>query len=543
MDDRYHSVNGLKYDLLQVAKFLGEGDEDKIRNYKIGMKDVSSFFILPSKTVGRAQENEKIFNIIENLHRHQQTLEKKADAHALYSISSNLSAPETRVDSIELVDGSSDSGSLSVRDSRSNSLATPAYLGTDPPTLAGKAGMNAMLNRTITEPRSNSWDSDRESHVSNAVSGTSSSDTLGPLPRQRGSQKIRRRGRCEVICLLGPQGVGKTHLIKTIQPTIRRRGYFSLGRFDRARPTPFEPLLKVMASLFRQIFSEKDVSTSYHEMIRTNVRPIWNALHGMLDLPETLLNFQINTSKPHEGSGATKPSSDVVSNHSALSNSTAPADFLRGPASTRSLRFINTYLEVLRLMCLGKMICICLDDIHAADEESTELILNIVKSRVPVVLVLASRQDGLLPIHVKRVLDIEHAYTIELHNLREKEVFDYVAATLSQSVENAVPLAAVVYEKSAGNPFLMKEILHNCYQKDCLWYDWRSSGWQFDLDRVFYRIHFPPARFANHIIHHEALTRNVSSLTRDPCLGFSHRQQFFLRANSKAAGWRISVQQ
>ena len=485
MDDRYHSINGLKYDLLQIAKFLGEGDEDRIKKYEIGMKDVSSFFILPSKTVGRDQENEKIFKIIEKLHSHQQTMEKKAHAHALYSISSNLSSSDARMDTIEFVDGSSDSGSLSVKDSRSNSIAASARFGTESPTFAGKAGMIPMSNRNVTEPRNNSWESDRESHISNAVSGTSSHDTLGPIPRRRGSHKFRRRGRCEVICLLGPQGVGKTHLIKTIQPTIRRRGYFSLGRFDRARPTPFEPMLKVMASLFRQIFSERDVSTSYHEMIRNNVRPIWTVLHGMLDLPETLLNFQINSSKPREERSTAGPNSDTASNHSAPSNNANTADFLRGPASTRSLRFINTYLDVLRLMCLGKMICICLDDIHAADEESTELILNIVKSKVPVVLVLASRQEGSVPRHVTRVLEIEHAHRIELSNLREKEVFEYVAATLFQSVEDAVPLAAVVYEKCAGNPFFMREILQTCYQKDCLWYDWRSSEWHFDLDLVF----------------------------------------------------------
>jgi signal transduction histidine kinase/predicted ATPase/CheY-like chemotaxis protein len=485
MDDRYHSVNGLKYDLLQIAKFLGEGDEEKIRNYKIGMKDVSSFFILPSKTVGRDQENDKIFKIIEKLHVHQQTLEKKAHAHALYSTSSNLSSLDTRIDSTEYADGSSDSGSLNAKDSRSNSLAHPAHFGYESPTLAGKASMVSMLSRTVTEARTNSLESDRDSHVSNALSGTSSHDTVGPMPRRKGSHRFRRRGRSEVICLLGAPGVGKTHLIKTIQPTIRRRGYFSLGRFDRARPTPFEPMLKVMASLFRQIFSEKDVSTSYHEMIRNNVRPIWSALHAMLDLPESLLNFQVDPSKPHGDGVATVPLSDSASSYSAPSNNSSSTDFLRGPVSTRSLRFINTYLDVLRLMCLGKMICICLDDLHAADEESAELILNIVRSKVPAVLVFSSRQEETVPTHVRRVLEIEHAHTIELRNLKEKEVFEYVAATLFQSVENALPLAAVVYEKSAGNPFLMKEILQTCYQKDCLWYDWRSSGWQFDLDRVF----------------------------------------------------------
>src|SRR5204863_1194851 len=114
-------------------------------------------------TVGRDLENERIFKIIEKLHAHQQTLEKKAHAHALYNISSNLSSSDSRMETIEFGDGSSDSGSLSARDSRSNSLATPAHLGTESSTLSGKSGTMSMSNRTIAEPRNHSWESDRES--------------------------------------------------------------------------------------------------------------------------------------------------------------------------------------------------------------------------------------------------------------------------------------------------------------------------------------------------------------------------------------------
>lgn len=481
MDDRYHSINGLKWDLTQIAKFLGEGDEESLRNYKIGLKDVSSFFILPSKTVGRDQEYDRIFRIIEKVHGHQQSMERKAHAHTLYQISANSSTSDGRVDNLDFIEGSSDSGSMNFKESRSNSLAVPIHFSTGSPAVIGKSNPTSAPNKSPAEQRSNSWESDRESHISNAISNSSGNDTLAPMPRRGGSQKWRRKGRTEVISIVGPQGVGKTHLIKTIQPAIRRRGYFSLSRFDRSRPTPFEPLQKTMASLFRQIFSERDVATSYHHMVRNNLRPIWGTLHSILDLPETLLNF----TQPAMGGIKIDQNIETASNHSVAASTSSAGEFLRGPIATRSLRFMNSYMDTLRLMTLGKTICICLDDVHAADEESTELIINIIKARIPVVLILASRQDPNMSAHAKKLLDVAYAHKIELTNLREKDVFDYVAATLFQTVEDAVPLAAVVYEKSAGNPFLMKEILLTCYQKNCLWYDWRSSGWQFDLDRVF----------------------------------------------------------
>jgi signal transduction histidine kinase/CheY-like chemotaxis protein len=115
-----------------------------------------------------------------------------------------------------------------------------------------------------------------------------------------------------------------------------------------------------------------------------------------------------------------------------------------------------------------------------------ELILNIIRAKIPVVLLLASRKDADgLPENTKRVLELDSSNKIELNNLGEDDVFSYVAQTMSQPVDAVIPLAGVISEKSHGNPLLMREILTRCYQEDCLWYDWRVSGWQFDLDKVF----------------------------------------------------------
>jgi signal transduction histidine kinase/CheY-like chemotaxis protein len=482
MDERYNSISGLKYDLTQISKLLGEGDHEKIKEYKVGKRDVSAFFILPSKTFGRHAEHDRIFKIIDKVHKRHSSTNSKAYAHAMYSTASNSSISESRADGFDILDGSESSSSTGIKDSRSNSTT----IGLEAPAFGSKLNLMSMLGRNIVEQRNTSWDSsDRESQFSGAFN----SNLHEPFSRLN-SHKYKQRGKCEVITLLGSQGVGKTHLIKSVQPNIRRHGYFALARFDKARPTPFEPLIKVMASLFRQIFSERDIATTYHDLIRSHVRPIWGPFHNVLDLPDTLLDSAVPSKKLLLGNESTNRSIRTdIPNFEAVATSSASRDandFLRGPAGTRSIRFINTFVDVLRVMCLGKLICICLDDLHVADEESIELVLNIIKGKIPAVLMLSSRyDDGQLPIQTKKILDLESANRIELHNLREKHVFEYVAATMSQEVEAVIPLAAVVHEKSAGNPFLMREILQTCYLKDCLWYDWRASGWQFDLDRVF----------------------------------------------------------
>ena len=497
MDSRYHSISGLKYDLTQIQKFLGEGDQDKIRDYKVGLHDVSSFFILPSKQIGRHPENERIYKIIDKFRKKQIGSRAGGSIQALLSATSASSVSEDREETVDDADGTNSSGSYSLRESRSNSTTVGIDGAPLVQTISNKHNHFPNIGRGIAETRNGSIDmSDRGSSFSGGFSQTS--DSLGVMGQRRSRHRYTRKGKTEIIQLLGRQGVGRSTMIKYAQPHIRRYGYFALARFDRARPTPFEPMIKVMSSLFRQIFSESDVSSAYHEHLRAHVRPMWNVLHSMLDLPESLLDtaapskkLMLSNNEFGTPSIRTTDVPSIATRSTANTTETTPnsrdsSDFLRGPSSTKSIRFMHTYMDVLRIMCTGKVICMALDDFQSVDAESLELVVQIIRAKTPAVLLLASRTDEQgIPEPARKVLDIEPGNKIELANLREKHIFEYVCETMSQPLEVVLPLAAVISEKSHGNPFMMRDLLQQCYQRDCLWYDWRSSGWQFDLDKVF----------------------------------------------------------
>ena len=150
-----------------------------------------------------------------------------------------------------------------------------------------------------------------------------------------------------------------------------------------------------MSSLFRQIFSEA-ILTGYHSMIRTNLRSIWPLLCEMLDLPSNLINGNLQNPS-QQFLNHTNPLLQEVHNASngrnTNPNQTLSSAIIRGTGTSQSLKFLNTFVEVLRILTTGKLICLCLDDLQFADEESLELITNIVVSRLQVVLIVSCIND------------------------------------------------------------------------------------------------------------------------------------------------------
>ncbi|KAG0645354.1 Hybrid signal transduction histidine kinase K [Hyphodiscus hymeniophilus] len=514
--DRYHSVQGLRHDLQEIRTLLGDGNSSALKNWPIATKDVSSFFILPTVMIGRSQEHDEIVKIIDKVSsRH--IVGQRRD---IYSLSSGSSLSDGRrdinFDASGSVGGSSEGENTSSLEARSNSLGTSTQAGNEmnqlglfPDNSSSKvrSGGNSQHNSTESQAsiRSNvsnfrPWEKNTSLGIDsrsvmdsiNGAEARSSSDGVGSLTNKRNSQKFRRKGRCEVVSISGSAGLGKSCLVQSVQVEARRRGYFASAKFDQARKTPFGPVLKLLSSLFKQVFSETDTETPFHQLLKQFARPAWPMLHKVLELPEFLLgalpkmanhsgrlSHSYNKSIRVEFDRRDSSPSSSGSLYSMALGAQSSQDFLRAGTSTKSMRLMNTFLDVLRVFSQHKFICFCLDDLQFADDESLDLIAQIVGSRMKMVIIVTIRPDEILPEKIKGVT------RITLNPLTEEDILEYVSATLCRPKHDIVPLAAVIQSKTAGNPFYMREMLVTCHRKQCLWYSYRENAWQYDLDRIF----------------------------------------------------------
>ncbi|GBF62082.1 autoinducer 2 sensor kinase/phosphatase [Trichophyton mentagrophytes] len=502
INERYHTISAVKWDFQQISKLLGDGNSEALRDFQVAQRDVSSFFTLPSGMFGRKVEFDRIMSVVNKASKRRQAA-TTPNKPSLYARSSASSISGDRLDTVE-VDGSSDSGSYGAPISafRPNSIShastshglMPSHdsmFSGDHGTTSGKSTLLSNRMKSPTDSRM-SWEFiDRDSP-------TVAFDSSSLARRKAAHTKYRHGGRCEVITVSGPTGMGKSDLLQRLLPEIRKLGYVAVAKVDRQSKLPFDPFLKALASLLRQIFSERDISTEYHNSIRNSLQPIWPSLHQFLDLPYQLL-FQDNVDyeppvhqrafQPLKGlkEGIEESFSVSAPEFTSLRHGQTSQDFCQGPSAS-GMNFVEIVIDVLRVMSLYEVICIGIDNAHFVDDESAGLLLDIIKNKVRCVVILTGRTDDIVSPIMKSIFAGEgsNITNVVLEPLTEDDILEFVAATMHQTSNNSlVPLAAVIQEKSRGNPFYIRMILETCYRKNCIWYSWRDAAWEFDLDRVF----------------------------------------------------------
>lgn len=495
IEDRYHSTSGLKSDLTRIRELLCEGDVQALKAFQVGSKDISCFFNLPLKQIGRDAEQQKIVGVIERVSKHRRTR-----VTTLNSMSSNSSYSDQRLE-FQFDDIVSDSTSSRGSESRPNSVPANGTLEAAPASQQRSQDSTILSDDSSTEKTSAS-----RPHLLASKRGHSNNNLEGALTQSRSNQstnqctdtlalrhasstrRLRRQARCELIAIGGATGLGKSRLVQSVQSAARSTGYFAMAKFDPAKKAPFDPILKLMSSLFRQIFSEADVTTDFHNSLRSLLRNtgVWTVLRAYLDLPEWLLNTGGVPKTPQQKDVEfakemhRRASSPAI--HCGGTGHTAEA-WLRSGGASKSSRFMNVFIDVLRLLTMQKMCIWALDDVQNADPESAELIQHIVRAKIPLILMFTYVDEETLPRELSSLL--RSATKVQLPPFTEAQTADYVAETLHRDHQYILPLVAVVQEKSRGNPFFVREILDECYRKKCVFYSWRENNWLFDLDRVF----------------------------------------------------------
>lgn len=269
--------------------------------------------------------------------------------------------------------------------------------------------------------------------------------------RQAHLQKIRdewtwvkNSGGSSITSLFGPDGVGKSTLMHQFaQNEIKSTAIFSVGKYhDIGEQAPYSGLLQAAVSLIRMISGMTE-----------NVFDHWR----QRVLKETGENIYLICELIPELTGILGLVSSGERNPFKASQQLVLDSFIT---------FFSTFSEKSRPLILF------LDDLQWADSGTFEFIQKFTKSNnSSIMLVLAcsddfleennnlNRQVNLIKENADRFLEIK------LSNLEFDEIREICRETFFMENDRTDRIAISVYQCCRGNPFLLKQILHQLYRE------------------------------------------------------------------------------
>ncbi|MEG4582321.1 AAA family ATPase [Microcoleus sp. MON1_C5] len=272
------------------------------------------------------------------------------------------------------------------------------------------------------------------------------------------------QGTSEMILVSGYSGIGKTALINEIdRQIVRRKGYFTSGKCDQfKRGIPYAALIQAFQTLIRQLLTEskEKVEIWKNKLLKalgTNGRVIIEVI------PEVELIIGQQPPVPQLESGESQNRFYLVFQ-----------------------KFVGVFTSKKHPLVLF------IDDLQWIDSASLKLLQLLIMSLDSqyFLLIGAYRDNEVNETHSLTLLlnEIQKAGVkvnqIDIQPLNTVQVNELIADTLHCELERALPLAEIVFNKTAGNPFFVTQILKRFYQENLLSFDLTAGKWQWDIQRI-----------------------------------------------------------
>ena len=276
-------------------------------------------------------------------------------------------------------------------------------------------------------------------------------------------ERVARDGRQVLVLLSGYPGVGKSSIVNELQQVvIRGRGLFASGKFQpHERDIPFASIVRAFRHLVRSVLLSSDAD------LRRWGDDIRHALGANAQLIVDLVPDVELIIGPQE------PVSDL------------PPQQARVRFRRSLLRFVSVFAGSERPLVLF------VDDLQWLDRASLELLRNLAThdEGMHLLLVGAYRHNEVGPTHplsdmLVAVRGGAVVQELEVTSLDREDVRTLISHGLHQSRDHIGPLAEVVYEKTAGNPFFVIQFLHELAGGGGLAFDASANTWTWDLARI-----------------------------------------------------------
>ncbi|MBV8587705.1 MAG: serine/threonine-protein kinase PknK, partial [Verrucomicrobia bacterium] len=276
--------------------------------------------------------------------------------------------------------------------------------------------------------------------------------------------RVVTNGRAELVLVAGYPGIGKSAVVNELHRVlVSPRGLFAAGKFDQyKRDIPYSTLAQAFQSLIRPILAKNETELGkWRDALVDALGPSGQLMIELV--PE--LKFIIGEQPP--------------------------LTYLPPPDAQRRFqlafrRFIDVFAQAEHPLVL------LLDDLQWLDAATVDLLVDLLIQPVVhhLLLVGAYRDNEVTADHpLMRTLEAIKAQggkvaEIRLAPLSHEHLKQLIAEALCSQLEDAAPLAQMVYEKTGGNPFFAIQFIASLAAEGMLAFDHETEHWCWDLDRI-----------------------------------------------------------
>ncbi|WP_407270151.1 AAA family ATPase [Radiobacillus sp. PE A8.2] len=271
-------------------------------------------------------------------------------------------------------------------------------------------------------------------------------------------------GATELVFINGPAGIGKTTLVQEqFKGLIQNRAYFISGKFDQVRQNiPYQALVKAFKKVIQEILMKPNDQVEEWRMaiqkaIGRNGKIITDVIPELTDLIGE---------QPHVES---------------LSS---------GKLKNRFVQVFRNFVMV--FATVNQPLVLFLDEIQWADDATLDLLDSLLADPMSKrFFVIASvRQEGdmvsaaLQTCYDKMEKAGQKYDVLTLSNLLVDDVAQLVADSLHSDEDECFGLAQLIFRKTAGNPFYVKQLLQLMETECWLTFDKQKRKWSWNEQEI-----------------------------------------------------------
>lgn len=276
--------------------------------------------------------------------------------------------------------------------------------------------------------------------------------------------RIVAGGRPELVLVSGYSGIGKSAVVNELhKPLVPPRGLFASGKFDQyRRDIPYATLAQAFQSLLRPLLTKNEGELSkWRDALLEAVGPNGQLIVDVV--PELKLII-----------GEQPPVPEL------------PPQDAQGRFQLVFRRFISVFARPEHPLALF------VDDLQWLDAATLDLIEDLLtRSDIQhLMLIGAYRDNEVNPSHplMRKLEAMRQAgaivQDIVLAPLACEDLTQLMADSLHCGPERATPLAQLIHDKTAGNPFFVIQFLSALAEEGLLTFDHGERRWSWDLNHI-----------------------------------------------------------